>query len=285
LGPSFGLGAAREVSAEAGATIRVEDAALLFQGHYERVGADLVISDAAHRLVVHEYFGLAQRPKLVAPNGASLPDAVIEGLSRSIAIQAQAQNGAGPVSDAAAAIGRVQTVTGSATLVRNGVTVALQPGDLVYKGDVVQTERGAALAIAFLDGTLFSLSASARMLLNDMVYKADGEANSALFSLVQGSITFVAGQVAKTGDMKVGTPVATMGIRGTAVHVQIDADNGTTRFSVMTEPDGHTGRFEVYDRDDPGRLLFTVSDPGQAFLVRPSGPQQVTVEQVAKTPF
>uniref|UniRef100_UPI003013AE46 VCBS domain-containing protein n=1 Tax=Methylobacterium nigriterrae TaxID=3127512 RepID=UPI003013AE46 len=33
------------------------------------------------------------------------------------------------------------------------------------------------------------------------------------------------------------------------------------------------------------RLLFTVSDPGQAFLVRPSGPQQVTVEQVAKTPF
>ena len=34
--------------------------------------------------------------------------------------------------------------------------------------------------------------------------------------------TFVAGQVAKTGDMRVDTPVATMGIRGTAVLVEID---------------------------------------------------------------
>ncbi|AWN40063.1 cadherin-like domain-containing protein [Methylobacterium durans] len=283
-GPSFGLADVREVEAEAGGTIRVDDAALLFRGHYVRAGADLIISDETHRLVVHDYFEVGRRPKLVAPDGASLSDAVIDALSLPLGGERYAQAGAPQASDASAAIGRVQTVTGSASVVRNGVTVALHVGDLVYKGDVVQTERGSSLAVSFLDGTLFSLSASARMLLNEMVYKAEGESNSALFSLVQGSITFVAGKVAKTGDMKIGTPVATMGIRGTAVHVQIDADNGTTRLSVMTEPDGHTGRFEVYDRDDPTRLLFTVSDPGNAFIVSPNGPLQVKFEQVAKTP-
>ncbi|AWN39733.1 VCBS domain-containing protein [Methylobacterium durans] len=284
LGPSFGIEVVREVWA-VGDTIRVENAALLFQGHYERVGADLVISDATHRLRIHDYFTVEKRPALVAPNGASLRDDVIVALSRSIATELHAQNGQSPVSDATPIIGRVQTVTGSATIVRNGISVDAHAGDLVYKGDIVQTDRASALAIAFLDGTLFSLSASARMILNDMVYKADGVANSTLFNLVQGSISFVAGQVAKTGDMKVGTPVAVMGIRGTAVQVQIDADNGATRFSLMTEPDGHTGRFDVYDRDDSTRLLFTVSDSGQAFLVQPTGPQQVKIDQLAKTPF
>ncbi|WP_375454131.1 Ig-like domain-containing protein [uncultured Methylobacterium sp.] len=281
---AFGPGGVRVVEAGDGDTIRVADSALLFHGDYVRDGADLVIDAPGHRLVVHDYFTVAQRPRLVAPDGASLADAVIAALARPLHGEQVAQAGQPPASDASAAIGRVQTVTGAASAVRNGVTVALHVGDLVYKGDVVATDRASALAIAFLDGTLFNLSAGARMVLSEMVYQADGANNAALFNLVQGSITFVAGQVAKTGDMKVGTPVATMGIRGTAVHVTISADDGTTRFSVMTEPDGHTGRFDVYDRNDPTRLLFTVSDPGLQAIVRPDGPALVQIEQVPKSP-
>ena len=60
------------------------------------------------------------------------------------------------------------------------------------------------------------------MVLNEMVYDPNGSNNSSLLSLVAGTITFVAGETAKHGDMKVDTPVATMGIRGTAVLVEID---------------------------------------------------------------
>lgn len=283
-GTAFGLETLREVVAEPGGTIHVDDAALLFRGDYARSGPDLVISGDGHRLVVHDYFALDHRPRLVAPNGASLDGSVVAGLVHAGTGDVTAQAGPAPTSDASAAIGRVQKVTGSATVVRNGVTVALHVGDLVYKGDAVQTDAASSLSVSFLDGTLFNLSAGARMLLSDLVYQASGTGNSALFNLVQGSITFVAGQVAKTGDMKVGTPVATMGIRGTAVHVTIEADNGTTTFSVMTEPDGHTGRFDVYDRNDPTRLLFTVSDPGTIAVVRPDGPYQVVFEQLPKPP-
>ena len=52
-------------------------------------------------------------------------------------------------------------------------------------------------------------------MLNDLTYDASSTSNTSLFTLVEGAASFVAGQVAKTGDMKVATPVATIGIRGT----------------------------------------------------------------------
>ncbi|WP_342148210.1 cadherin-like domain-containing protein [Methylorubrum sp. SB2] len=281
-GPSYGgLFSTRVYEAESGGTIRLEDAALLFRGEFARVGADLVIGDAFHRVVIHDYFRVETRPRLEAPNGAALSETAIEALSLHPHGEQVAQAGAPQGNDP---VGRVQTLTGTATVIRNGTSVTLQVGDLVYKNDALQTGRDSSLAVSFLDGTLFSLASDARMVVNGMVYAEGGSGNSALFDLVQGTISFVAGKVAKTGDMKVGTPVATMGIRGTAVHIQIEADGGNTRFSVMTEPDGTVGRFDVYDRNDPTKLLFTVSDPNVATVVIPEDGREPRVETAQKTP-
>ena len=71
---------------------------------------------------------------------------------------------------------------------------------------------------------------------------------------MQGTISFVAGATAKHGDMKVDTPVATMGIRGTAVLVEIDFEvpgqGGAppARFQVLVEPDGTTGSYILFDK-------------------------------------
>ena len=100
--------------------------------------------------------------------------------------------------------------------------------------------QDSAVGVTFSDGTTFSLSANARMVLNEFVYSANGSANSAVINLVQGSFIFVAGKVAHTGDMKVGTPIGIMGIRGTAVNVTIKADNGAADIFVMAEGDGLT---------------------------------------------
>jgi hypothetical protein len=107
-------------------------------------------------------------------------------------------------------------------------------GDPVYKGDVVQTGADGKVGITFNDGTAFNLSSNARMVLNEFVYDPNGKSNSTLFSLTKGTFTFIAGKVAKTGDMKIDTPVATMGIRGTTPHVEI-SDDGTVRFSTLVE--------------------------------------------------
>ena len=125
-------------------------------------------------------------------------------------------------------------------------------GDNVEKGDVVASGSDSTVGITFIDGTVFGLSSNARMVLNEMVYDPNGSNNSSLLSLVAGTITFVAGETAKHGDMKVDTPVATMGIRGTAVLVEIDFSvPGATpdaKFQVLVEPDGTTGSYILFDK-------------------------------------
>lgn len=257
-----------QLDAASGGDVVVHDAHLLFQGEYSRLGFDLVIRDDANRLTLHDYFRPGRRPNLVSEEGASLSSEVVEALALSSHGPRYAQAGTAP---AAATIGRVETVGGTASVLRSGSAVALNVGDLVYRGDVVQTGGGSSLGITFIDGTAFSLSSGARMVLNDMVYTPGGSGNSALLSLVQGSISFVAGQVAKTGDMRVDTPVATMGIRGTAVNVDISADNGTTRFSVMREPDGRVGSYVLYSKTNPNVILANVSQVDVGVIVEANG--------------
>jgi hypothetical protein len=126
-------------------------------------------------------------------------------------------------------------------------------GDLVYKADVVQTGADGKVGITFTDGTAFNLSSNARMVLDEFVYDPNGKSNSTLFSLTKGTFTFVAGKVAKTGDMKIDTPVATMGIRGTTPHVEI-SDDGSVRFSTLIEENkgGVTERRGGIEDNKPG---------------------------------
>ena len=151
-------------------------------------------------------------------------------------------------------IGHVTKLDGNATAIRNGVSIILNQGDNVNKGDVVQSGSDSTLGITFIDGTVFGLASNAKMVLNEMVYDPNGSDNKSLLSLVQGTISFVAGATAKKGDMKVDTPVATMGIRGTAVLVEIDfevpAQGGAppAKFQVLVEPDGTTGSYILFDK-------------------------------------
>lgn len=263
--------------------IVVPDAHLLFNGEFKRVGtSDLkIVGDDGASFFIRDYFGSDKASHLISPEGATLSASVVAALAGPLApgqsAQAGAQQSGQPV------IGRVDTLSGSCNVVRNGVSVALNIGDTVRKGDVVQTAGGSAVAIVFTDGSTFSLNANARMVLDDFVYAAGGAGNSALISLVQGTFSFVAGQVAKTGDMRVDTPVATMGIRGTAVLVEISANDGQTRFSVMVEPDGTTGSFNLYNKTT-GSLIGTVSSSQIGWLVTPAGPLQVVAQQLQKTP-
>ena len=254
-----------------GASIVDVDAHLLFSGTFHRHNDDLTLSRAFDSLTIPGYFRGGDHPTLRAANGASLDGKVVAALADGHDhIMGVAANGAVPEAAEAKPLGRVESVTGDATAIRSGVSISLHAGDAVYEGDALATGEG-TLAVTFLDGTAFNLSANARMVLNEMLYEPGGSSNHSLLSLVQGSINFVAGDVAHTGDMKVDTPVATMGIRGTAVHVEITADHGPTRFTVMREPSGRVGRYVLYEHEHPTSILATVGDVGTAVTVRYDG--------------
>lgn len=167
------------------------------------------------------------------------------GLFFSDAVLAQSDSAKPADAVSATPIGEVVSVSGSVTIERApGTAVVVQASvgqpnhvkikDKVFLGDVVATGPDGKLAITFNDGTSFTLSSSARMELNQFVYDPNGKSNSTLFNLTKGTFTFVAGKIAKTGDMKIDTPVATMGIRGTTPHVEI-SENGSVRFTTLIE--------------------------------------------------
>jgi hypothetical protein len=160
---------------------------------------------------------------------------------------ARAQNATTPSASQDASIrpiGRVVSARGSVTIEHvNAVfllaSVGNQPGpvkvgDPIYRGDVLATGGDGKVGITFTDGTAFDLSSNARMAMTEFVYDPNSTSNSTLLSLTKGTFTFVAGKIATTGDMKVDTPVATMGIRGTTPRVEI-SDDGTVKFSTLIE--------------------------------------------------
>src|SRR6266702_7646153 len=247
----FGDGVPAEAVTKIDGAVVIPDASLLFSGDFQRSGLDLEISHDDRHFLVRDYFRGEHRAGLASPDGAWLTGDIVTALTGHTQFaQADGSASVGKV------IGHVTKLAGNATVIRNGVSIILNLGDNVEKGDVVQSGSDSKLGITFIDGTVFGLASNARMVLNEMVYDPNGSNNSSLLSLVAGTISFVAGETAKHGDMKVDTPVATMGIRGTAVlsqiHFVIPAGGGDPQpeasFQVLVEPNGTTGSYILFDK-------------------------------------
>jgi VCBS repeat-containing protein len=266
--------------------VTIPDTELLFSAKYSRAGSDLVLTGAdGHKLFVTGYFDHEKHADLVAPGGASLSADLVAKLTISQTPGQYAQAGA-PAGGTV--IGKVERLGGTATVQHaNGTVEELHVGDAIYQGDVIETGGGSQLGLSLNDGTAFNMGASARMVLNELTYDTAGSANAGIFSLVRGSISFVAGQVAKNGDMRVETPVATMGIRGTTVNTTINADiNGnvvSVTYSLMADPDGHIGSFNLLDKTT-GAIIGTISATDTMFVITPSANLSVLAQQLDKSP-
>jgi FecR protein len=263
--------------------IDIADAELLFRGHFARSGPDLVLTGQdGHRHIVPGYFATEKHPDLIAPNGAHLSGDTVGLLAGSPTPGQYAQAGTALPPEA---IGKVQKVVGQVTLVHSGVSGPLHVGDAVYKTDVVETGPNSSCGIAFPDGTALDLVAGTRMALNDFSFDANNAgSNNALFTLVEGTFAFVAGQVAHTGNgMRITTPVATMGIRGTvglfrSEPTVINANLGHV-WSVFLHEDldgsHHLGRIALIDQDPTsptyGQVFYLLDSSDYIAYLEPRG--------------
>jgi len=188
-------------------------------------------------------------------------------------LAARAQNPTNLNPAAAAQVGQVATVQGSATVSRGNAAaaIALRVNDPIFKNDALETAANSSLGVTFDDETTFSLSANTRIVVSEFVYQEGGKTNTASFNVALGTAAFVASLVAKTGDMKITTPTAALGIRGTTGVVDVPAAGGATepRIKLYPDADGHVGRIEVFSRQ--GGRLGALTEGASAFALR-SGP-------------
>lgn len=223
--------------------IRLE-ADFLFSADFSRLDDDLLMQGAdGAELLLRGYFDQDPPPQLETADGARLPAETVDSLAgpEFPVAYAQADGGGG----LGQPIGEVSEIGGIARVQHpDGSRGDLQEGDPIFQGDIVSTGVGSELGIVFVDDTVFSLSANARMVIDELIYNPASSDNSMGVSLVQGTFVFVTGQVAPSGGMDVETPVGTIGIRGTTVGVQISTLGGSTRIVNLVNPDtGETGSF------------------------------------------
>jgi FecR-like protein len=169
-------------------------------------------------------------------------------------------------------IGNVATLTGTVTVIRNKNSLPVKLRDDIYFNDTVQTSSNSTLGITFNDSTTFNLSANSKITIDNYVYEEGGGKNAAAFDIAKGTVAFVAAAVAKTGDMKITTPTATLGIRGTTGLVEVPEDAAATSannvaIKLYPDADGRVGRIEVNDRT--GLRLGALTQGASGFTIRP----------------
>jgi hypothetical protein len=168
-------------------------------------------------------------------------------------------------------IGSVATVTGGPIVMRGDKQYSLATGNELFQGDILQTGAGGGLGVTFDDETTLTLGANTRVSISDYVYGKANARSTAVINVLRGTLAFVAGQVAKTGDMKISTPTASLGIRGTTGLVDVPVDQsgapGETKIKLYRDQGGTVGRIEIFDNN--GARLGLLSRASTGFAIRP----------------
>jgi hypothetical protein len=184
-------------------------------------------------------------------------------------------------------VGTVATLTGSATVTRNNISTPLNLKDDIFQDDVLQTSANSTLGVTFNEATTFNLTANAQLTVDSFVYEEGGQQNGALFDIARGTVAFVAAAVAKTGDMRISTPTATLGIRGTTGLVDVPrgaaANNpNNVAIKLYPDPDGRVGHIDVTGRD--GTRLGSLTQGASGFTIRPGAGGRFTAAPLTITP-
>lgn len=121
-------------------------------------------------------------------------------------------------------IAQVKTASGDAAIVRGGARLAAKAGDPVYEKDTIETGEGGAIGLTFVDNTVMSAGPNSEIDLAEYRFDSSNFEGAMLTDMRKGTLTVVSGDIARSspGAMKVKTPAAMLGVRGTRFAVQVE---------------------------------------------------------------
>ena len=126
----------------------------------------------------------------------------------------------------AADVGLVKVSKGSVQIERNGAKMAAPVGASVQASDVIMTGADGSAGITFTDNSLVSVGPNTVFAIDK--YRFDSTTHSGEFegSLKKGRLAAISGKMVQASpeSMKIRTPSAIMGVRGTEFVVQVDEE-------------------------------------------------------------
>lgn len=124
----------------------------------------------------------------------------------------------------AADAGRVKTFKGTVTIERAGQRLPASVGMLVQEKDVVSTGADGSVGISFTDNSMLSAGPNSVLILDKYAFDAASGKGALEANLARGTLAAVSGKMVKSApeSMKIRTPAAIMGVRGTEFVVKVE---------------------------------------------------------------
>ncbi len=155
---------------------------------------------------------------------------------------------------AAEVVARVDAIAGPVTVISaDGAVRQLRKGSEIVAGDTIDTAVNGRVRLLFSDNGRVFVRPSSRFVIDSYHYSGDKQLDKSHFSLVKGGFRAITGAIGKGNHEKVriNTPVATIGIRGTDHEARYC--NGDCR------------DFIADDGRDPADGLYTGTNAGCTF--------------------
>lgn len=123
----------------------------------------------------------------------------------------------------AAEAGMIKTLRGSVQIERAGQVSEAQVGEHVHGGDRLQVPANASVGISLKDESLLSIGPGSSVILTEFAYNPTTRNGSVAAEILRGTLRFVTGFIgrANPNDVKISTPTATIGVRGTDFIVEV----------------------------------------------------------------
>jgi hypothetical protein len=122
------------------------------------------------------------------------------------------------------AIGQIKSASGAVTVLRGGESRNVAAGEHVFQSDVLVTGADGSAGITFADNSMMSLGPESRLSLDQFRFDTTTHEGAFESSLEKGTLAVKSGQLVKQSPeaMKVRTPGALLGVRGTEFVVRAD---------------------------------------------------------------
>jgi hypothetical protein len=131
----------------------------------------------------------------------------------------------------AADIGLIKVSSGAVFIERAGANLKAEVGTAVQVSDVLRTGADGSVGITFSDNSLLSIGPGTVFAIDKYQFDSTTYAGEFMGSLKQGKLAAISGKMVKQSPeaMKIRTPSAVMGVRGTEFVVQVDGPVAASR--------------------------------------------------------
>lgn len=125
---------------------------------------------------------------------------------------------------AAESAGVVKTLSGSATVTREGTDLPVAPGQKVFAGDRISVHAASYVGITLHDDTRLAAGPGSQLVIREFEFDTSSYAGGLAIAFLRGTARVVTGLLAKQAPERVSfhTPTMTIGIRGTDFIVDLE---------------------------------------------------------------